>query len=110
MTKLPLFEGYFPLLLPSLDPLRINKMNLIQGGDNKVNIALYFNDIDFMGLSKAKVYKVAGFNEPSKLDFIEIRFVTPAFTLVGPYKSSGRILLLPINGHGITNIMLGKRI
>lgn len=83
-------------------------MNLLQGADSKVNIALYFNDIDLFGLSKAKVYKASGFNEISKLNTIDIRFSTPQLMIVGPYKANGRILVLPIKGNGTSHIILGE--
>lgn len=82
-------------------------MNLVQGPESKVNIALNFMDIEMSGLSKAKVYKASGFNEPSKLDFIDFRFKTPRLVIDGPYRSKGRILVLPIIGNGTSHMQLG---
>lgn len=82
-------------------------MNLVQGPESKVNIALNFTNIQMRGLSKAKVYKASGFNEPSKLDIIDFRFKTPKLMIDGPYTSKGRILVLPIVGNGISHMQLG---
>lgn len=65
-------------------------------------------DIKLGGISKAQVYKASGFNEISKLNHIDIRFKTPKLTIDGPYKSDGRILLLPIVGEGIAHLELGN--
>lgn len=99
-------QGYNQLLLPSLDPIHIQRLNLVQGPESKVNINLNFMNILLGGISKAKVYKVSGFNEVSKLDYIDIRFKTPKLTIDGPYKSNGRILVLPIVGNGISHMEL----
>jgi hypothetical protein len=84
-------------------------MNILQGAESRVNIALYFSNIDMFGLSKAKVYKAAGFNRPSELDVVDIRFKTPSLMIVGPYKASGRILLLPLSGQGKSSMILGTQ-
>ncbi|KAG5681946.1 hypothetical protein PVAND_011347 [Polypedilum vanderplanki] len=101
-------KGYQQLLLlPTLDPLHINKMSLVQGAESsRVKIALHFNNIDMLGLSKAEVYKASGFNKASDLDMIEIRFKTPKLMIVGPYKANGRIVLLPLIGAGYSTLML----
>lgn len=80
----------------------------MQGAEKKVNINLNFMDIDLSGIKNAIVYKASGFNEISKLDYIDIRFKLPKLTIDGPYKSSGRILILPIVGNGLCHMTLGK--
>lgn len=102
-----LIEGYNQLLLPSLDPIHISRLSLVQGAEKKVNINLNFMDIDMSGLKNAIAYKASGFNEISKLDYVDIRFKIPKLTIDGPYKSSGRILVLPIVGDGICHMELG---
>ena len=92
--------------MPSLDPLHIRKLNLIQGAGHRVNIELFFNEIDMTGLSKAVAYKASGFNEnPS--DVIDIRFTTPKLVINGPYKVKGQISFLPLNGNGQSELSLG---
>lgn len=82
-------------------------MNLVQGPESKVNIVLNFMNIEMRGISKAKVYKASGFNEPSKLNMIDFRFKTPKLMIDGPYTSKGRILVLPIVGNGTSHMDLG---
>jgi Haemolymph juvenile hormone binding protein (JHBP) len=104
-----LLKGFYPLLLPALDPLHIGKLNLLQGAESKVNIALKFHDIDMHGLSKAKVYRASGFNEISKLNVIDIRFFTKKLIIKGPYEIDGKVILLPIVGKGNSVLSLGKQ-
>jgi hypothetical protein len=82
-------------------------MNLVQGPESKVNIEVNFMNIEMSGLSKAIFYKASGFSEPSKLNSIDIRFKTPKLMINGPYRSKGRILVLPIIGNGTCNMQLG---
>lgn len=96
--------------MPSLDPLRIDKIDLVQGGKSPVNIALNFRNISFVGLAQAKVYKVGGFNRNPQGDKLDIRFRTPKVSILGPYKILGRVLVLPIQGDGMCNMTLGELI
>ena len=81
-------------------------MSIIQGAESPINIVLDFKDVSLGGLSKATAYKASGFrkNDVLKLD---IRFKSPVLTLSGPYKINGRVLVLPIQGNGLSNITLG---
>lgn len=90
-----------------MDPLRIDKMDLIQGEESPVNIKMNFRNISMLGLSNARVYKISGFNRNSAGDKLEIRFKSPKIAIVGPYKSIGKVLILPIQGEGNCNMTLG---
>lgn len=93
-------------MLPSLDPLHIRKLNLVQGSGHRVNIELYFNEIDILGLSNATAYKASGFDQvPS--EFVDFRFMIPMLMIKGPYKVNGQILFLPLNGRGESQLILG---
>jgi hypothetical protein len=83
-------------------------MDLEQDEKSPVNIRINFRDINLSGLSNAKVYKLSGFNRNPQGDKIEIRYKTPKLTIMGPYKSFGKVLLLPIQGDGICNMTLGE--
>lgn len=99
-------KGFHGLLLPSLDPLHIRKLNLVQGSGHRVNIELYFNEIDILGLSNATAYKASGFDQvPS--EFVDFRFLIPMLMIKGPYKVNGQILFLPLNGRGESQLILG---
>lgn len=81
-------------------------MDLTQGGKSPVNIVLKFKNTDLIGLSKAKVYNVSGFNKNPQGDSIEIRLKAPVIQLYGSYKINGRVLILPIQGDGMLNFTL----
>lgn len=101
------FDGFLELALPSLDPLYIQAIDLVQGNKSPVNIVMNFRNITFSGLSKAKVYKASGFTANPQGAKIDIRFKTPKIAIIGPYKCVGRVLVLPIQGDGIGNMTLG---
>jgi Haemolymph juvenile hormone binding protein (JHBP) len=94
--------------LPVLDPLKIDRLDLIRDEKSPVNIKLNFRDIELTGISKAKVYKLSGFNRNSQSDKVDFRFKMPQLQITGPYKSFGKILLLPIQGDGTSNMTLGE--
>lgn len=43
--------------LVALDPLKIEKMDIVQGGDGPINIVLNFKNVDLTGLSQCTVKK-----------------------------------------------------
>lgn len=100
--------GFHQLGLPSLDPLRIDQMELKQNEESPVNIELNFRNVTFSGLSKARIYKLSGFNKNPHGNKIDIRLKSPRIELYGPYRANGRVLLLPIQGDGICNLTLGN--
>lgn len=101
-------KGIPILNIPPLDPLKIEKMYISQGKNSPVNIALNFTNIDLTGLSNAMFYKVEGFNADPEGDKLDIRFKAPKVMVTGPYKINGKVLILPIQGSGKTNLTLGK--
>lgn len=100
------FKGIDEIGLPSFDPLRIEKMNIVQGGNSSVQIDLKFRNVELVGLSKSKVYKVSGFKKDPQGNKLHFDFKTPLGTIVGPYVISGQILILPIVGDGNVTLNL----
>ena len=99
-------SGNSGLNLIPIDPLKIDKMDIVQGRDSPINIILNFKNIDFIGSNLAKVKSVNGFVEnPTKMD---MNFKAPVLSLVGPYKINGKVLILPIQGDGHSNITIRK--
>lgn len=49
--------GIPEIKLVSLDPLKIQKMDIVQGGDGPINIVLNFKDVDLTGLSESVIKK-----------------------------------------------------
>lgn len=100
------YTGIRKLNLVPFDPLKIDKMDIVQGGNSPVNIVLNFKDVDFLGLSRAQVMSVKGFEPDFHNKKIEIRIKVPLASLLGDYKVSGRVLVLPIQGEGKSNLTL----
>lgn len=100
------FKGIDELGLPSFDPLKIKKMNIVQGGQSSVQIDLKFRNVELVGLSKSKVYRVSGFKRDPQGNKLQIDFKTPLGTIVGPYVINGQILILPIVGDGNVTLNL----
>lgn len=99
-------RGITDLGLQSFDPMKIDKMDIVQGGNVSVQIDLKFRNVELLGLSKAKVYKVSGFKKDPEGNKLEFSFKTPLGTLVGPYVINGQLLILPIQGNGTVTLNL----
>lgn len=65
---------------------------------------LNFKRAKFAGTSGATVISVKGFDQDPKRIEIVARY--PVAVLSGPYKISGRVLVLPITGQGQANLTL----
>ncbi|XP_031627222.1 protein takeout-like [Contarinia nasturtii] len=98
-------KGHKGLGLIQIDPLHIPSIGIKQGEKSPVNIALDFKDVDLIGLSNCRFTKISGFqrNPTGKYELV---VKGPALYLVGPYKIAGRVLILPVNGEGRSNITL----
>lgn len=98
-------KGHPGLNLISTDPLHISEITLKQGSESPVNIELNFKEIDLIGLTAHNVYGITGFNKDPIGDYV-FKLKGPVLHLIGPYKISGRVLILPIQGEGASNITL----
>ncbi|KDR22095.1 protein takeout-like [Zootermopsis nevadensis] len=98
--KAPILEKGDPKYkLPSISPLLITEIKVV----NTNGINLIIRDIKLHGLLGVSVDKLE-FDFEKKRVFGEFRF--PVLEIIGKYKMSGRLLLLPINGEGDLNITL----
>ncbi|KAJ6635879.1 Protein takeout [Pseudolycoriella hygida] len=97
--------GHAGLNLIQVDPLHISQITLKQGSESPVNVELNFKETDLIGLKAHKFYSVKGFQK-DKEGVYEIKLKGPVLYLIGPYKISGRVLILPIQGEGKSNITL----
>lgn len=100
--------GIRKLGLVSVDPLKIDRMDIVQGENNPVNIELNFKDIDLLGLSQTLIKSLSGFQKDFHRKKIEMRGYIPTINFIGNYKISGRVLVLPIQGIGKSNITLSQ--
>lgn len=100
------FNGVRKLGLIPMDPLKIDKMDIVQGGQSPVNIVLNFKNINLLGFSNCYLKGVTGFTKDFHKKKMEMKAFIPLINLIGDYKIAGRMLILPIQGNGKTNITL----
>lgn len=98
-------KGHAGLNLIQIDPLHISDITLKQGSESPVNIELNFKETDLIGLQAHDFYSIKGFQKDNQGAY-EIKLKGPVIYLIGPYKISGRVLILPIQGEGKSNITL----
>lgn len=99
-------DGMEELGLKSIEPLTVDKIDIVQATDESIQINLKLRNVKFFGLSKAKVYEISGFKKDPEKNRIEIRFTTPLGSLFGPYELNGRFLVLPVSGKGNITLKL----
>ncbi|XP_053667171.1 uncharacterized protein LOC128716272 [Anopheles marshallii] len=96
-------KGVPEIGLVPLDPLRIDKMDIVQG-DGPINIVLNFKKVDLTGFQHAQIKKASGFtSNPTKMD---LNLIVPVASLVGGYRINGKVLILPIQGEGSSNMTM----
>ncbi|XP_058169536.1 protein takeout-like [Anopheles ziemanni] len=99
------YKGVPEIGLVPLDPLRIDKMDIVQG-DGPINIVLNFRKVDLTGFREAEIKKASGFTpNPTKM---ELNLLVPVASLVGGYKINGKVLILPIQGEGSSNMTMAN--
>ncbi|XP_055327032.1 protein takeout-like [Sitodiplosis mosellana] len=98
-------SGHSGIALIPIDPLHIPSITIKQGADSPVNIELQFKEVDLIGLSDCRFSRITGFQKDPNGKY-SLACKGPALYLVGPYKISGRVLVLPIQGVGKSNITL----
>lgn len=101
-------QGYPELGLPIFDPLKIEKMNIEQGGNGPVNLKINLRNIKLGGLSDIKFSKIDGFRKDYDKARMELRFKYPVLSIEGPYKLDGKVLVLPVQGDGMANLTFCK--
>ncbi|XP_032291365.1 protein takeout isoform X3 [Drosophila virilis] len=90
--------------LMKLDPLPVPTTNVKQGEDSPVNIDLTFKDNKVHGISTMKIRKVKfrqGYDTKARNTI-----KCGSYIMVGPYIIKGKVLILPINGDGLSNLTL----
>ncbi|XP_055622304.1 protein takeout-like isoform X1 [Toxorhynchites rutilus septentrionalis] len=80
----------------TIDPMKINKIRILQG-DGPVSVNASLSKVVMTGFAKTKVVR----NVVSSKDFSwETHIQLPKMRLEGNYHMQGRILVIPLNGHG----------
>lgn len=97
-------KGLPALGLPSIEPLKVEKLTIEQGGNSPITIKLYFKNLEYSGFSNAKMTKFEGPGD--KIDGGRFNFdiQAPLIQQLGAYKINGKVLVLPIQGTGLSNM------
>lgn len=89
--------------VPAIDPLLISSLTIQQGRNSPINLKQDFKNILLTGISETRLLSYS-----PDLDNYVLRTegITPLVNFAGDYTMTGRILLLPITGHGKANISM----
>lgn len=89
------FPGIPEIALPSLEPLRLGHMNLLQrNGSMTVDATSSDSHID--GFSNATFVKFKGIDK----NFLELEIKAPMLTFSGTYKLTAKLLGMAMRGEG----------
>uniref|UniRef100_A0A1A9ZSQ6 Protein takeout n=1 Tax=Glossina pallidipes TaxID=7398 RepID=A0A1A9ZSQ6_GLOPL len=89
----------------SLDPLPVKRVTIAQDGKGPVSLNAELTNILISGGSKTQTKK-ADWRE--KEETLNLLFFAPQLKVQSDYKVDGRILSLPLNGHGKLNFVVDK--
>ncbi|XP_055322574.1 protein takeout-like isoform X2 [Sitodiplosis mosellana] len=96
-------SGNEEFALMPLDPLKLDKLSILQNQNSPVSIRLSLFNVTLTGIKDIVITKVVGFEEiPMKSKF-EVTGKTKRLTIFGKYILSGKILFLPVTGNGNAN-------
>ncbi|CAB3375918.1 Hypothetical predicted protein [Cloeon dipterum] len=99
-----LAEGIPSYNLLPLDPLHIPELRVDDAGSTRtINLKLTMKNVDIIGLKNTQFTAVK--NDLTS-GAVEWKFFIPQISLLGQYNVTGRVLLLPLRGHGDMNITL----
>lgn len=99
-------RGHQGLNLPPIDPLHVSAINIAQGESSPVSIKLDLLEQDLIGLANIRVQSVSGFEKLPDGQVFNVNATVDQVKLLGDYKINGRVLVLPIQGHGKSNLTL----
>uniref|UniRef100_A0A1B0CZX6 Uncharacterized protein n=1 Tax=Phlebotomus papatasi TaxID=29031 RepID=A0A1B0CZX6_PHLPP len=99
-------NGHRGLHLLPIDPLHVNEIKITQEHESPVNINLVLSNTDIIGLRNVEVTKVKGFEKDPTNVLFEAEAALKQVALLGRYKIDGRVLILPIQGNGKSNLTL----
>lgn len=102
-SKQSLLTGNPNISLASIDPLRGDLMRVTKD-TGPVVIDANMTNFELSGFSKGKFLKFRGFDE----NLLEIRLTTKVGNFKGPYNIVGKILIIPVNGEGVTDTTFCK--
>ncbi|CAG9804152.1 unnamed protein product [Chironomus riparius] len=93
-------DGISEINLPSFEPLRVAKVDIIQDTTSNIAINLVLHDADIYGISNANIYRVVGFDKDISKSKFEVNALIPKLRITSKYIVDGKVLILPITGRG----------
>jgi len=87
--------------LPNFSEIKMNDLVVSKADPRSaIQLSLVLDPAVFKGIENATITRTVGFEkDPSKSKF-EVYSTIPEITVAGKYRATGKVLLLPINGHG----------
>ncbi|CAO1387006.1 unnamed protein product [Diamesa hyperborea] len=92
-------------LLP-FEPLYVPGIDIVQGSNSPIAITLNFRNVSIFGLSGVTVNRVVGWEKDPRTSKFEIHANAPNLQLISKYRINGKVLILPIQGTGNSNMTL----
>lgn len=98
------------LNVPSINPLKIPYVELEPGKESSVAIKLQFRDVELFGITnpELQILKTVGFEKDPSRSKYEVHIKIPRIEMLSNYNISGRVLILPIQGQGRSNLTFGN--
>ena len=84
------YKGIPESSLNTIDPILVEKVNIIQSPESPVNVRLNFRDMNIFGLKDGRVESVRGFQRNLDGSVIAIRAAIPRLELIGDYTVQGK--------------------
>ncbi|XP_054085153.1 circadian clock-controlled protein daywake [Zeugodacus cucurbitae] len=83
--------------IKSFDPFYLNRIRITQGNSNAINLKVELGNVKINGFGHTNVLESIVY--PKDFSW-KTTFMLPEMKLQGDYSLFGRILLIPLNGHG----------
>ncbi|KAJ6635880.1 Protein takeout [Pseudolycoriella hygida] len=108
MTLVAYKSGIPELDLPLSDKHFVDKQ-VLSIGSEVLKITITFTNVTVIGLAKTKYSSIKGFKkDPKEMSGFEITGFTPFMSVRGHYVGSGKLLLLPVTGSGLGEVLFGE--
>ncbi|XP_023295621.2 protein takeout-like [Lucilia cuprina] len=99
-------HGYPDIGLPEISAITVNDVILSSSkADSPIHLDLKFNTLTITGLDKQTILRAHGFNK-NLTQTIELDFFATELKIDGEYEMEGKLLVLPLNGKGVGNIVM----
>lgn len=91
--------------LPMIDPYYIPQIEFKTGEGTSVSVNIIYRDVLIFGASNFEILDVkVDLDKPQ----LEMEYGFPEIAIRANYTAQGRVLVLPINGHGIGQANVSK--